>query len=203
MNKNIIWPIFISIWALIYSMFEIEVEGKHGWAQNLPVYYIVKPNKLFPLGFSSWNLLMILIVFISIFNPIIFNKIFKLNLPNDYIYLFIVSFLMWTLIEDQMWFAYNPSFNKKNNSKVYKYSRYKQYNKENVTWHKFNSSGIPYIVPLILSLILIFIFISVNYSNNSNISFGPQIVTYFIVNSILIYLGKYYCIWLATKKKNI
>ena len=66
MNKNIIWPIFISIWALIYSMFEIEVEGKHGWAQNLPVYYIVKPNKLFPLGFSSWNLLMILIVFISI-----------------------------------------------------------------------------------------------------------------------------------------
>ena len=87
MNKNIIWPIFISIWALLYSLFEIEIEGKYGWAQKLPVLKLVKPNSFFPLGLTSWNILMIILVVLSIFNPIIFVKIFKINLPNEFIYL--------------------------------------------------------------------------------------------------------------------
>ena len=199
MNKNIIWPIFISLWALLYSLFEIEIEGKYGWAQKLPVLKLVKPNSFFPLGLTSWNILMIILVVLSIFNPLIFAKIFKINLPNEYIYLFIVSFLMWTLIEDQMWFAYNPSYNKKNNIIDYQYSRYQQYNQENITWHKFNSFGIPNIIPLIIFFVILTIAISQQYPSN-NISYKTQMITYLMVNLILIYLGKFYCIWLGTKK---
>ena len=39
MNNLIIHTIFIVIFAVLYSILEIEIEGKSGWAENLPTQY--------------------------------------------------------------------------------------------------------------------------------------------------------------------
>lgn len=199
MSNNITWAIFIFIWALLYSLYEIEVEGKYGWAQKLPVYRYIKPNSLFPLGLSSWNFLMLFFVFISLFHPLIFSKLFGLNMKEKHIYVLVISLLVWVIVEDYMWFNFNPYYNKDPNSKEYKYLKLKQFNKENVKWHKFGFLGLPKVFYLIF--VLIFINIGIFYYKKNiidpenDICFIRQFITYIILSIIAIYFSKHYCIW--------
>ena len=111
MNKTIIsHGIFIAIYAILYSMLEIEIEGKAGWAKNLP-------TAASGIGrFTIYHLLMNLIVIITIAYAINFTQ--SSNILT--IIFFIVS---WFLIQDYMWFILNPFYT------------FKKYTQKNIPWH--------------------------------------------------------------------
>lgn len=196
--KNVIWATFIFIWAFIYSLYEIEVEAKYGWAGKLPVYKIVEKNDIFPAGLSSWNVLMILLLFFSLLNPLFFSYIFNLNIHKRHIYLIIISFMCWTVIEDFMWFNYNPYYNKDTKSKKYKFKKFAQFNGKDIKWHKFQKkSKIPdlyyFIIGLVMIKFIIFTFRKADIDPSGDLNFPLQFLTYIILICIFSYLGKFYC----------
>jgi len=204
--NNIFWPFFVYIWALTYSLYEIEVEAKFGWAKKLPVMNIIKKNKFFPFGLSSWNIFMIVLILFSQFNIPIFTKLFNLGFKQKHTLLILVSLLTWTLIEDFMWFNYNPYFNKDPDSKKYKFLKFAQFNEQSVKWHSFSKFNIPNLYFFIS--ILIIIFISIHQFNKSKIdplgeiNYFHQFLTYGILTILFSFLGKYYCeFYIKTKYK--
>ena len=110
MNKLIYHSIFITIYAILYSTLEIEIEGKDGgWAKNLPT----APSGIGPLTYyhAIMNIIVILTVIYSTF---LINKKFSVIL------FFTIS---WFLIEDFAWFVLNPYFT------------LKKYTKKDIWWH--------------------------------------------------------------------
>ena len=97
--------LYIAIYAILFSLLEIEIEGKHGWAKKLPTQPIF-------YTFTTYHIIMNIIV--------IFTLIYSLY-PND-IYTIIFYIVAWFLIEDTMWFMLNP---------YYTISNYK---KEKISW---------------------------------------------------------------------
>ena len=195
--KDIIWASFIFIWAFLYSLFEIEIEANYGWAKKLPVLQLVKQNKMFPAGLTTWNILMIILVVLSLLNPLIFSKIFNLNFEQKHTILIVISLLSWTFIEDFMWFNYNPYFNKDPHLDEYKYMKFAQFNSQNVKWHSFNSFNFPnlyiFIIGLIIVTFLFYKFNRLNIDPLGEINFYIQFVTYIILIILFSFLSRFYC----------
>ena len=115
MFKPIQNGIFVFVVSIIYSLIEIEMEGKNGWCTHLPTAKNVISS------FTLYHLLMMALVFV------IFYQMFH---KKD-IWIMIFYITMFFFIEDFLWFVLNPYFTIKN------------YNKENITWHKTWISGQP------------------------------------------------------------
>ena len=100
--------LFVFIFSIIYSLMEIEIEGKNGWCSELPTAKNVLGD------FTFYHLLMNILIIITFWK--VFNKydIFT-------IIFYITSFF---LIEDFLWFVLNPCYTMK------------KYTKENIPWHK-------------------------------------------------------------------
>jgi len=98
--------IFTFISATIFSLMEIEIEGKNGWCKNLPT------TKNFISSFTLYH------VFMNIFIMLMNYKLYS----NLYDAVFYTN--AWFLIEDFMWFVLNPYFT------------IKKYKKEFIPWHK-------------------------------------------------------------------
>ena len=107
--------IFVFVFSLIYSLMEIEIEGKHGWCKELPTAKNVCKD------FTLYHLLMNALIIIT------FTKIFYSEGIFDVIF-YTTGFF---LIEDFLWFVLNPNFT------------IKKYTKENIPWHKEWMLGIP------------------------------------------------------------
>ena len=102
--------LFICIFALLYALLEIEIEGPNGWAKNLPT-----PKILF--HFTQYHVIMNLIVILIFFRIYYNNK-------NDFTKtIFIIT--LWFMLEDTYWFIYNSKYT------------LKKYNKKFVKWHKW------------------------------------------------------------------
>ena len=97
--------LYITIYAILFSLLEIEAEGKHGWANKLPT-----PSALFTL--TTYHVIMNIMV--------IFTLVYSLY-PNN-IYTMIFYIVAWFLIEDTMWFMLNPHYT------IHEYKR------ENIWW---------------------------------------------------------------------
>ena len=97
--------LYITIYAILFSLLEIEAEGKHGWANKLPT-----PPALFTL--TTYHVIMNIMV--------IFTLVYSLY-PNN-IYTMIFYIVAWFLIEDTMWFMLNPHYT------IHEYKR------ENIWW---------------------------------------------------------------------
>ncbi len=97
--------LYITIYAILFSLLEIEAEGKHGWAKKLPT-----PPALFTL--TTYHVIMNIMV--------IFTLVYSLY-PNN-IYTMIFYIVAWFLIEDTMWFMLNPHYT------IHEYKR------ENIWW---------------------------------------------------------------------
>ena len=130
MNNLIIHSLFITIFAILFSLLEIEVEGKTGgWAKNIPTA---------PSGigkFTNYHIIMnIMIILVVSYST--------LTIVNN-VYVVIYFIIAWFVIEDFCWFVLNPYFT------IDKYS------KKDIWWHS-NQPWI-YNVPFhnITSLILI------------------------------------------------
>ncbi len=88
MNNIIRHGIFIAIYAILYSILEIEIEGNAGWAKNLPTV----ASGIGPL--TMYHLLMNIIVILTI-SYSLYSKTYS----NWIVLYFIIA---WFLIEDFM-----------------------------------------------------------------------------------------------------
>ena len=99
---------FIYLYAFLYALLEIEMEGKEGWAKNLP-------TPVFLGEFTLYHVLMNIIVVLTIL------KVYFHQLADTANSIFFIA--AWFLIEDFMWFVYNPFFT------------LKKYTKKDIWWH--------------------------------------------------------------------
>ena len=107
--------VFVFFVALLYSLMEIEMEGKDGWCKNLPT------AKNVIASFTWYHILMMIIIIL------IFYQTFR-SLDIWMVVFYITSFF---LIEDFLWFVFNPFYG------------IKKYKKENIPWHKNWSAEVP------------------------------------------------------------
>ena len=102
--------LYTIIYATLYSILEIEIEGKDGWAINLPTFKI---NSGIFTNFTFYHIVMNIIVIGTNMYPIYLLK----GVDETYIDIFLQSIYMitlWFFIEDFEWFILNPHYTIKN-----------------------------------------------------------------------------------------
>ena len=99
--------LYISLYAVLYSLLEIEIEGSGGWAKNLPTVPVIG-------RFTGYHVLM---------NVSVIGTIAYTIWPHRGFWHTLFYVTAFFLIEDFMWFVYNPSYG------------LQKYTKQHVTWH--------------------------------------------------------------------
>lgn len=139
--KLAFWAIIL---AFVWAKLEIQIEGKDGWAKNLPTWKIKNRFTDFVLsgspltGFHFWIITLLLLSFhLPFFIGVPWS--FKIEIG------LIGIFLIFLIVEDFLWFLLNP------------YYGIRKFNQENIPWHKKWLGPIPiaYIVCCTLGTILI------------------------------------------------
>jgi hypothetical protein len=100
-------------YALLFALVEIEIEGKDGWAMNLPTWYRRKPlyARVYALLLSSkpltgYHAVMFFIPFVSFHIGLAFGQPWSAGLEVR----LIASYLVWNVTWDFLWFVLNPHF---------------------------------------------------------------------------------------------
>jgi hypothetical protein len=144
----------LSIWQLMYlflmgtflALMEIEIEGKDGWAANLPTFRIKGWwHKIFKKELTGYHIMLLTLVTLFAHLPLVIAKRFSLELEM----LVISQLIMFFIYEDFLWFVFNPNYKLKNFKKGY------------VPWHTSWLSGLPtdYWLGMIASLAIPAIFL--------------------------------------------
>ncbi|HXV61323.1 MAG TPA: hypothetical protein VEK15_11555 [Vicinamibacteria bacterium] len=123
--------VFIVIAAFMFAKLEIEIEGRHGWAEKLPTWRIehhVLLDWFFggrPLtGYHAWAFLFVLFAFhLPFFWAGAWSVRSELHAVGGYT-------LFW-IIEDLLWFLLNPHYG------------WKKFTRHDVWWHKRWALGLP------------------------------------------------------------
>ena len=110
--------LYVLTLAFVYALIEIEMEGKHGWAKNLPTtrdvigrmtLYHVYMFVFVVLMFSGWFLSRTVSGCASGWHMVI---------------QFLFFTVLWFLAEDFLWFVFNPHYTLKN------------YERGKIPWHR-------------------------------------------------------------------
>lgn len=129
MSEIIIANIYIFVLASVLAILEIQIEGPHGWAQNLPTWRPKnsksKLNRLYSKFMSGrettgYHITMFTFVFLILHLPYVFTLPFNLYNWSMTLSMFLIFIVLW----DYLWFVYNPHY------------PLKQFNKEKIWWHK-------------------------------------------------------------------
>ncbi len=138
--------LFTIICAFVVAKLEIQIEGKDGWAKNLPAWKIHnKITKIFfgtqPLtGYHIWMIITLLwFLQIPFFIGVSWSLWFELQIVG--------LFWLAVLIEDFLWFVLNP------------YYGIKKFRKGKIEWHENWLLGVPkiYFSYLVLTTTLLII----------------------------------------------
>jgi hypothetical protein len=100
--------IFIIFISVILALFEIQIEGKNGWAKNLPTWKI--PNPFYKV--INWKYLTDYHFYLWTFLLLVFQLPFffgmKFNPKNEIILL--ETLFLTFILEDFLWFILNPKW---------------------------------------------------------------------------------------------
>lgn len=115
------------LWTILMSFFlakvEINIEGKNGWAKDLPTWRFRNIFTHFFFGdidLTGYHFWMFSMLFLFFHFPFVFG--IPWNMPTE---LQVLSmFVFFLIIEDFLWFILNPAYG------------LKKFNKEHVMWHK-------------------------------------------------------------------
>lgn len=140
--------IYIFILATVLAILEIQIEGEHGWAKNLPTWKPV--NKWYTRLYgkiasgrelTGYHLTMFIFVSLILHLPYAFGLPLTVNHEMRTISYFFMFLMLW----DFLWFILNPH---------YPLSRFK---KEHIDWHPkwFLFAPVDYFILLILSFLII------------------------------------------------
>ncbi len=145
----ILTNLYIFMMAIVLAILEVQIEGEHGWAKNLPTWrptgtwYTKFYEKLMSgREFTGYHLTMFTLVFLIFHLPFVFGLPITVNSELRTISYFFIFVVLW----DFLWFVLNPH---------YPLSKFK---KEHIWWHKKWLFGLPvdYYGSLILSLLVTF-----------------------------------------------
>jgi len=166
MNKLLGHSLFIAIFAILFSMLEIEVEGKDGgWAKNIP-------TSQSGIGiFTNYHIIMnIMIILVVSYSTFILTN-------NIYIVIFFI--ISWFAIEDFCWFVLNPYFT------------IDKYTKKDIWWH----SNQPWIYNVPMHNILSFCAIILIIFLNDDMELLNNLIFMIIIVIIIIMIAPYYHKW--------
>ena len=145
--KLLFFFIYTFLMAFLFAKWEIQIEGKYGWAAKLPTWrknsgFLVK---IYGKPITGYHVYMFLTSSALVHFPIFF--ITNWTLKNE---LTVLGFLLLMLVfEDFLWFVLNPAFGLKNFRKT----------NPNLWWHKKWFLGLPllywFFLPIGIVLILI------------------------------------------------
>ena len=126
MIKEYIFTIFL---AIITSLWEIQVEGKEGWAKQLPTFRInVFFRKLLGGKPLTGYHIFLLLLFLLVFHGLFINELGTWKVESN-----IFGLLCWFfVIEDVMWFIFNPHYT------------LKRFKSKHIEWHCRWFMGLPY-----------------------------------------------------------
>jgi len=117
--------IFIFSISILFAFLEIEIEGKNGWAKKLPTWYRKSGLSKLPYLTTSKKPLTGYHLIMNLFILLVFHSIFFFGIvwtPIREIAV-ITAYLIFIIIEDFLWFLFNPYFGLKN------------FKKEKIWWH--------------------------------------------------------------------
>lgn len=127
-NNLLVEVLYLFLISLIFAVFEIQIEGKNGWASALPTWrpspsgYFSKIYRLILFGkdVTLYHLLIFTLLLAILHYPYFAGKIWSLNQELISLSFFFLLSVVW----DFLWFVINPS---------YGFSRFKP---SYIWWHK-------------------------------------------------------------------
>ncbi|MDO8638322.1 MAG: hypothetical protein Q7R43_02010 [Candidatus Daviesbacteria bacterium] len=110
----ILTNIYLFIMAVVLAVLEIQIEGEHGWAKNLPTWrpknsswYTKLYGKIMSgKEMTGYHLSMFSLVFLILFLPFVFGL--PLNLEN--LLKLLATFFLFSALWDFLWFVLNPYY---------------------------------------------------------------------------------------------
>lgn len=108
----LITNVYLFIMAIVLALLEIQIEGEHGWAKNLPTW---RPHPGHPLAkiyssfmsgkeLTGYHALMFGFVILIFHLPYVFGLTFILEHWLQTLSLFFIFVALW----DFLWFVFNP-----------------------------------------------------------------------------------------------
>jgi hypothetical protein len=105
--------LLLFIYALIFAMVEIEIEGPDGWAEKLPTWYRVTPwyARVFSRAIggkplTGYHATMIPLALLSFHVGFAFGQPWSIGAEAEVL----ARFGFWTIVWDALWFVLNPAF---------------------------------------------------------------------------------------------
>ncbi|RYF34631.1 MAG: hypothetical protein EOO26_03790 [Comamonadaceae bacterium] len=130
-GRTIVYLVWVVVMAFFFANAEIQIEGKAGWAANLPTWRIEKHWLLDVFwggramtGYHAWVFPFMALVF---FAPLAFNGRWRWRDAG----LALVGLMTFWIVEDFAWFIVNPDYG------------FARFNPVDVTWHKHWIFGAP------------------------------------------------------------
>jgi hypothetical protein len=136
--------VFMAFLGFLFANWEIQIEGKDGWAAKLPAWRIKKGWLIRLIGgrpITGYHVLMISFTIAIVHLPLFFvTWSWRLEC------LLIGFYMGMMLIEDFLWFALNPHYGIKN------------FRKGKIWWHKEWWGPVPalYWILLVITVLLIY-----------------------------------------------
>lgn len=120
--------IYTIVFAFIFALLEIQVEGRDGWCKKLPTFRInvVFKKLLGGKPLTGYHLYMILL-FTTIFHAMLHHDGLSIKTEAH-----VFGLLCWFfVIEDALWFILNPHYT------------WKRFRKHQIEWHNRWVCGLP------------------------------------------------------------
>ncbi len=100
-------------YALLFALVEIEIEGKNGWAMNLPTWFRRRPWYARVYAFllsgkplTGYHAVMFFIPFLSFHIGLAFGQPWSWQLEAR----MVATYLVWNMTWDVLWFLWNPAY---------------------------------------------------------------------------------------------
>ena len=121
-------PIYIFIMALVLAILEVQIEGAHGWAANLPTwrpgdnrwYVRIYKKIMSEKDLTGYHLAMFSFVLLIFHLPFFFGALWSVAEELEVWSLFFLFIVIW----DYLWFVVNPHFTIRN------------FKGDHIFWHK-------------------------------------------------------------------
>lgn len=127
----VFYVLSIVVAAYLWANLEIQIEGEHGWAANLPTWKVEK-HFLLDLFYggrplTGYHFCAFLSVFFFFHLPFLFTQSWS---PRRELHAIAAYNLFW-IVEDWLWFVLNPHFG------------WSKFSAGNIWWHKRWFLGLP------------------------------------------------------------
>lgn len=123
--------IWITLMAILFAQLEIQIEGPHGWAANLPTWRLPKSSVFRTLfggrEVTGYHVFAFSFMAVAFHLPLALLAQFTLPLEAR----ILASLAVFWILEDFLWFAMNPAFG---------LSRFRPMH---VPWHPYWFLGVP------------------------------------------------------------